>query len=211
MDEMTSTAVPVQPAAGRAPRPPVRRRRSSRRLLLGVVLTVLGALLAVAAYQLSVQRESVVAMARPVLFGQTVTRDDVQEIALPSDTGLSTVPWSTVDSVVGRVATTDLLAGQAITPDAVSQAIPPGRGEAVVGVAVGPGRAPTTPLAPRDEVVVVAVDDPRPPQRATVLRVGEPDASGKRTIDLLVAEGVAPDLARLSADDRAVIVHVGGR
>lgn len=207
---MTST-LPSQITNGLAPPRPLRRRRSSRLLLLGVVLAVLGALLGVVVYREGAQRVPVVAMARSVPFGQVVTRDDVREIPLPADTGLATVAWSNVASVIGRVAVTDLLAGQAITPDAVVSERPPAAGDAVVGVSVGPGRVPLTPLGVRDEVLVSGIGDNAAPQRATVLRVGEPDASGKRTVDLLVGEAVAVDLGRMSAEDRAVLVLVARR
>lgn len=209
---MTSTVLPTQPATGRAPvSAPVRRRRSSRLLLVGVVLAVLGALGGVVLYQVSGQREPVVVMATTVPFGQVVERADVREVPLAAEAGLVTVPWGDVDSVIGRVAATDLLAGQAITPESVVVAGPPAIGDAVVGVSLGPGRLPVTPLSVRDQVLVVAVGDPRVPTRATVLRVGEPDAAGKRTVDVLVDESAAVELARVSADDRAVLVHVAGR
>jgi hypothetical protein len=209
---MTSTVLPTQPARGRpTATPPVRRRRSSRLLLLGVVLAVLGALLGVVLFQVVSQREPVVALAATVPFGQPVDREDLREIALSSDNDLATVPWNEVDSVVGQIAVTDLLAGSVLSPDAVSPIDPPGAGEAVAGVAVGPGRLPVTPLNPRDEVLVVTADGIGAPIRATVLWVGEPDPTGRRTVDLLVNESVGVDLARISAEDRAVLVHVAGR
>lgn len=209
---MTSTAPPTHPARGHpAAAPPVRRRRSSRLLLLGVVLAVLGALLGVLLFQITAQRESVIAMAATVPFGQVITRDNLREVAVSVDDGLATIPWSDVESVVGQIAATDLLAGSAVTPDAVSPGGPPETGDAVVGVAVGPGRLPVTPLHVRDEVLVVDVDGVGAPWRATVLRVGDPDVAGERTVDLLVNESVGVELARIAAADRAVLVHVAGR
>src|SRR5687767_8647993 len=122
---MTSTVLRAQPATGRAAPPPVRRRRSPRLLLLGVVLAVLGALLGVVLYQVGTQREPVVVMARTVPFGETVTQDDLRSVSLGADGGVATVPWSDVGSVVGQIARTDLLEGSAITPDAVSGEAPP--------------------------------------------------------------------------------------
>jgi hypothetical protein len=190
---------------------PLRRRGLSRWLLVGVVLAGVGALMAAFVYVQAAGRVSIVAMARPVPFGQVVGRDDVRELALPADTGLATVPWSDVDSVVGRTAATDLLAGQAVAPGSVAGDRPPRKGEAVVGVSLGPGRIPLTPLAVRDEVLVVGVGDATAPMRATVLRAGDPDLSGRRIVDLLVDERVADELARASADNRAALVLVGRR
>jgi hypothetical protein len=209
---MTSTALPTHPARGHpVAAPPVRRRRSSRLLLLGVVLAVLGALLGVLLLQMTAQRESVIAVAATVPFGQAISRENLREVAVSVDNGLTTIPWSDVDSVVGQIAATDLLAGSTLTPDGMSPGGPPAAGDAVVGVAVGPGRLPVTPLHVRDEVLVVEVDGVGAPLRATVLRMGEPDIVGKRTVDLLVNESVGVELARIAAADRAVLVHVARR
>lgn len=207
-----TTTTPRQAAA----KPPavsarIRRRRPSRLLLIGVVLAVVGALAGVMIYRQADNRVAVVAVAKAIPFGQTINRDDVHEVLLPVDTGLATVPWSEVTSVVGRIAATDLLAGQAITPDAVTSARPPNAGNAVVGIAVGPGRVPVTPLLPRDEVLVVGIADTGAPLRGTVLRAGEPDSAGRRTVDLLVAESSAAELARASASEHAAIVLVSRR
>lgn len=189
----------------------IRRRRPSRLLLIGVVLAVVGALAGVMTYRQADSRVAVVAVAKAIPFGQTINRDDVREVLLPVDTGLATVPWSEVASIIGRIAATDLLAGQAITPDAVTAARPPDAGNAVVGIAVGPGRAPVTPLIPRDEVLVVGMTESGTPLRGTVLRAGEPDSAGRRTVDLIVAENSAAEFARASASEHAAIVLVARR
>lgn len=188
-----------------------RRRGPSRRLLIGIVLAVVGALAVVVVYRQADNRVAVVAVARPVPFGQTVTRADLREAQLPVDSGLATVPWSAVDSVVGRTALTDLLVGQSVTPDGVGTTPQPEAGYAVVGIAVGPGRAPVRPFEVRDEVMIVGVADSAAPKRGTVVRVGPADPAGKRTVDLLVPEAVAADLARSSAGEHAALVLVSRR
>ena len=145
---MTTTLPPRSAeAAPAAVRP--RRRRSSRLLLLGVVLAVVGALLAAYVYSLAVSREGVVAAARPLPFGTTIQLSDLREVSLPPDTGLVTVPWEDVDTLVGRLAATDVLSGQTLTPDAVTAQRSPAPGEAVVGLYLASGRAPATPLRDR--------------------------------------------------------------
>lgn len=201
----TATA---SPATASTVVPPLRRRGSSRLLLLGVVLAALGALLGAYAFRELGQRSGVVALARPVAFGEVIDRADLREAALPNDTGLSVVAWDQVDSVIGRTAGTDLFAGQPLPPEAVAQTRVPRAGEAVVGMAAEPGRLPATALAVRDQVLVVG-ESAQPPIRASVLRVGQVDASGRRTVDLLVAEVAAVELARAVTADGSVLVLVG--
>jgi hypothetical protein len=144
-----------------------------------------------------------------VPYGQRVVEADLREIRLPADTGLATVAWADVRSVLGQVASTDLRPGQTLTRDAVGAQPVPAAGEAVVGVSVQAGQLPVMPLDVQDEVLVVGGKDPAAPSvRAAVLGVGTTDVSGHRTVDLLVSEGVAAQVARATASGDAVLVLV---
>lgn len=204
---MTTTLPRTGERADPAPRP-MRRRRSSRLLLLAVVLAVAGAFLAAYAYRGAVVRDGVVAMARPVPFGAVVQIADLREVQLPSDAGLVTVAWLDVGTVVGMLAATDLRAGQTVTPDSVTGDRSPAPGEAVVGLSVEAGRVPSSPLAARDEVLVITGSG-SPPRRATIVRAGEADVTGRRSIDVLVPQADAEELALASVEDRIAVVLVG--
>ena len=188
--------------------PRLRRRRSSRLLLLAVVLGVLGALAGTYAYSAATGRVGVVALARNLPVGATVALTDVREVQLPEDTGLATVAWEDLGSVVGRATTTNLGAGQILTPDSVTDTQVPAPGEAVVGVSVEDGRAPSSELSPGDQVLVI-IGAGRPALRASVVSVGAPDVSGRRGVDVLVRQADAEELALASVDDRVAIVLVG--
>lgn len=187
---------------------PLPRRRSSRRLLLAVALAVVGALLGAYAYRGAVARDGVVAVTRPLPFGSVVQLSDLREVQLPTDTGLSTVAWRDVGTVLGMLAATDLRIGQTLTPDSVTATRTPAPGDAVVGLSVDVGRAPSTALGPRDNVLVI-IGNGAPPRRATVVLANESDVSGRRNIDVLVAQADAEELALASLDDRIAIVLVG--
>ncbi|MDN5914223.1 MAG: hypothetical protein L0I76_03800 [Pseudonocardia sp.] len=177
-------------------------------LLLAAVLAIIGALLGAYAYRAAVSREGVVGVAQPMSFGATIRIGDLREVQLPTDTGLATVKWSNVDAVIGKLASTDLRAGQTLTPDSVTEERLPAPGEAVVGLSVEAGRAPSESLDPRDEVLVVTGAG-RPPRRAVVVRAAEPDMAGRRGIDVLVRQADAEELALASIDDRVAVVLVG--
>jgi hypothetical protein len=192
-----------------APRP-LRRRRSSRLLVLGVLLATVAALLGGYTYRSAASRNGVVTTARALPYGSMIQITDLREVPLPPGTGLATVPWRDVGSLVGRIAATDLRAGQTLTPDAVTDERSPKPGEAVVGLSVQPGRVPSTPLSVRDEVLVFTGAS-GPPRQASIVRAGDPDMSGRRTVDVLVTRADAMALALASVEDRVAIVLVGRR
>lgn len=204
---MTTVAAPAVDH-GAAPVWRLRRTRSSRLLLVAMVLAVLGALLGLYVYRAAVDRDAVIAVARPVADGSIVTVADLREVELPDDSGLAVVPWTDVDTVIGRFAVTDLLPGQIVTADSVTADRVPRSGEAVVGLSVAPGRVPSSVLAPHDTVLVIT-DTGEPSIRAQVVRAGEPALDGRRDVDVLVPEADAAQLSAASATDHVSVVLVG--
>ncbi|OLT11766.1 hypothetical protein BJF78_26245 [Pseudonocardia sp. CNS-139] len=132
----------------------------------------------------------------------------MRQALLPPGTDVSTVAWTDLDQVVGRLAATDLAAGQLVTAEVVRGQLIPEPGNAVVGMPVGPGQLPSMPLRPRDEVLVIRADDAGSTVRATVLQVGAADSAGRRTVDLLVADGQVPLLARAATEQQTLLVLV---
>lgn len=175
-------------------------------------MTVLGAVGSVVVFQQIGDRVPAIGIARTVPFGQQVTEQDLRQILLPTGSELALVEWERSDEIVGRYAVTDLLPGQIMIRDAVTADRLPGPGQAIVGVAVEPGQVPVTPLAPRDQVLVVdASESSGSGVDASVLRTGPIDVGSRRTVDLLVSDVDAPRVARLAEAGRAVLVLVERR
>jgi len=84
----------------------------------------------------------------------------------------------------------------------------PAPGEAVVGLSVEVGHAPSVELQIRDQVLVIT-GGVSPPRRASVVSAGDPDVSGKRSIDVLVPQADSEELALASLDGRIAVVLVG--
>lgn len=203
----TTTGRPTAAVATRPSSP--KRRGRSRRVALGGVLIVVGAIAGFAVYNAEGGREPVIALARAVPYGQQVTNADLLQVALPQGSGLAVVDWSKASDIVGQVATTDLFSGQLLTRDAVTAHRLPGPGQAIVGIGVKRGQLPATALAARDVVLVVdAAVTAGGGVQGTVLRSTDMDTAGLRTVDLLVAATDAPGLARLSKSGNAVLVLV---
>lgn len=218
-DPGSTSAAPVRPAA--APVLPTPKRRPRRGLLTaGVLLAVLFALGTYMLVSRSGERVGVIGLTQPVAWGQVITSDDLVQVQLVTDPALHPVPWSDVDTVIGRRAAADLSAGSLLTADSVQAvaAVPPS-GKALVGVLVTAGQAPTTPLNPGDRVVVVrtapagaadAARDSTPADSAgvsgVVFAVSAAGSTGDRTVDVLVDQADANGLAQASSAGETALV-----
>jgi len=147
-----------------------------------------------------------------------IERSDLRAVSLPSDADVESVPASRLDEVVGRVAAADLVGGSLL---ADSQLVPVGErlvgtDEAVVGVLVGSGDAPTTGLVRGVGVSVVirpsagSSDDVVEVAGWVVDRAGEPAASGDRAVEVVVARSAAAAVSAAASDGRVSIVVLGG-
>jgi hypothetical protein len=205
-------AVPAREAA-------VRRRRRPGLWLAGGALVVVGGLGAAALVGAAGDRVAVLAVARTVHMGQTVGAEDLTVAKVAADPALRPVPADQRDRVVGKAAVVELRAGALLTAGSVTDAVVPGVGEQLVGVALRPGQAPARGLVPGDRVLVVPVPGEQSaagagsgpagsPVPARVVQVGSADADGGSTVDLLVPDQVGPQVAALASTGRIALVLV---
>jgi hypothetical protein len=201
--------------------PPPRHRRRPALLALAVVMVVLGALGAAYLATSIGQTSPVIAVARPVPWGQTITAADLAEARVPADPALAPIPYADRDQVIGMVAATELRPGSLLTRDAVTEQLVPGPGEQLVGVGVPATQLPATPLRPGQDVLLVPVaaagggaapapGRTAPAVPATVLQTGQPGTDGLRVVDVLVDAADGPDVAARAAAGLVAIVVVSG-
>lgn len=229
---MSTTTVGARPVAaqGRAvgqgsAGPVLRRRISKARLLLAVGLVLACALAGVIVAQRVDIRVPVLAAARAISAGQTVTAADVTTVREAVEAGVATVPASQLSTVVGRVAAVPLVAGTLLSPAQFGGPVWPGRGEAVIAVPVKAGRLPSgLPAGAHVTVLVVATGTPggitgssggqggQPPVEkatATVVSVeAAADQSGTTVVTLVLSAGDATRVAAASGD--VALVQLGG-
>lgn len=195
-----------------------RSRRRPTLTALGLLSTLLCGAGVYWAVQVSNERVAVVGVARDVAYGQTITAQDLTQIEIPADSGLSAVSWAQGSSVVGKRAATDLLAGSLVQQKAYTDGDLVPAGKSLVGVTVKPSQSPTMELQPRDVVGLVvitsdtsgsqaAADDPEEIP-AEVMAVGAVQSGGARTVDVTVGADVAAKVAALSAAGRLALVFV---
>lgn len=221
---MASTTLPPRGQARPdllAPPPPVGGRRQRRWSLAMVsVLVTLGSALAfVVLWMNAGDRRPVLAMRNDVAAGQTIEADDLMVVRVSADSGISLIPSSRRDEVVGEPAATNLLAGAPLVEGAVGTTHGLGSGEAVIAIPVPRTRMPTNDLRTGDRVVIVRTPsssdgEATPTRQLGEGRVFEVDRGDGETSDIRVSLTVratlAPEIgAAVQADEIYLFMAAG--
>lgn len=195
--------------------PPVRpRRRPLAALGLGLALTVVGGL-GVGGVVLSAgDKTSVLVIAQDVPRGGLVDAGTLRTARIGVEGGVSTVPADQLEQLVGQRAAYDLRAGALLTPDALTDAVVPSKGQALVGIALKPAQLPTEPLQPGDLVEVVITPGPdedvptTAPDATTaeVVSVTTSDIAELTTVNVTAPAREARRLAIMVATGRVALV-----
>lgn len=202
---------------GGTPSPRVPRRSRTGIWITAAVLVAGGVSGNAALINAVADREPVLVLARDVPWGQRITGDDVQAVALPSAVGHYAVRDAEREQVVGRVAAQNLHTGRLLAPGEVTRQVVPGPGQRVIGVRLEPGRFPARGLVANDPVAVhpapdatssaSAAEQPSTPGGdffARVVRTSPPDADGAVVVDLLIPDSTAPTAVTAAVDGAQV-------
>lgn len=211
---------PVEP-------PRVVRQRRMRPGLLGlaVLLIALGGLGAAFAVTSVRATGTYLAVARPVSVGTSLTAEDMRSVQVAGGVGLSPVPASKINDVIGKRAAVTLVPGTLITMDQLTDKPLLGPGQQQVAIGLKPNQVPAKELRPGDKVLLVST----PPQNAsttgevrtsqttryeaTVVDAAEPDEKGPdRTtvvVYLALAGRDAPAVVTLAAQNRLAVILTG--
>ncbi len=213
VDVVTEVDVKSVPLGVAATTPAVGAPRLRRRPLLVVIAAALvaaGALLGVLLWLGGAGAEVVVVRAG-VDRGAVITAQDLGTARVSVDPSLRTVPAAQLQSLVGKRASSDLVAGALLTPDQVADAVIPAAGQSVVGVPVAAGLMPATPLRAGDVVRLVQtpgqggeVTGTPVAIAATVVAVTPGDT--QTVVDVVVESGQAADLAARAATGKVAVV-----
>ncbi|MFI6689039.1 SAF domain-containing protein [Streptomyces sp. NPDC050485] len=185
---------------------------------LCIVLAVLAGLGAAAAVSSAGDRVKVLAIARDVPAGQSITDSDLIVAEVSADAALAPMPAADRSSVVGKRPAVDLRKGGLLTASQLGAGSGLGDNQQQVGVQIKPGQAPSGTLAPGDKVLAVTTPGQgdqaggkaeAPPQTtpATVVSVSRPDASGTVVINLAVQTTDGPLLAARASTGHLALVR----
>jgi hypothetical protein len=208
-------------------KPPATRLRSGRRrsvphLLLGALLVLVCAGVFVLVSLNSDQRQPVLALAQSVSVGQVLTAQDLKQVNVAVDPGVSVVDASQAADVVGKTMSTSLSAGALLTPDAVGGSGFPTAGQALAALSLKSGQFPPE-VAPGSHVSVVfvpsqagaAVASPPSPDQSTVWPAVVTSVTSLpdqqiTVISVQLGEAAARQIAAVPAGQLSVVLVSGG-
>ncbi len=113
--------------------PPTRQTRPLLGVVAVLLILVCGAIGAVLHLRAGTRTE-VIVVARTIPVGHRITEADLRGTRISADTAVETVSAAQADQVIGKVATTTLLPGMLVTPQALAPTVTPAAGEAIVGL-----------------------------------------------------------------------------
>ena len=138
----------------------VTKARSARRvpmMLLGIMVVAGGALGVALWSQQQSQRTPVLVTARALTPGDTVTFDDLRSTPIAVGDGVSVMPDTALESLVGQTVLTSVGEGSVVSVSmfgAADSIVP--AGSVLVGAVLEPGRFPPSGLRPGDEVELIS-------------------------------------------------------
>ena len=229
---MTTTLGPNRQAVDQpslAPAPAfsaaAKRRVSRKSMTLSVLVIVIGGLLAFTAAQMLTAHHQVLAVARDVAVGSTITADDLVVADVSSDPNLSPIAAAQQFEVIGMVALVPLSRGELLTTSQIGADAGLPQGQVLVALPLLEGQSPSRGLSPAQQILIVstpgangtvasdvAVDGQAEPIEATVADVGSTNPTTQVTVvDVQLSQDDGAAAARLaSTGNLAIIVLPAG-
>jgi SAF domain len=201
---------------------PTRHRRPG---YIGLAVVLIVGLAAVGAYWYSQagQKTPVVVVIRDVPAGHVIGRSDVSTVDVAG--AVTAIGGSRIDSVVGQVATVELLPNMLLQRSMLTSSSPLPASDAMVGVEVKPGQLPANGLADGATVQVLQL-----PSKETVTAAGssaaltaivlaarvtvygsasDPSQTGGMLVTLIVPRHASSAVAAASGAGLVALVQVG--
>jgi Flp pilus assembly protein CpaB len=199
---------------------PVRQKRPGYAAIAIVLIVGLGALGAYF-YSKAGEKTPVVVVTKDVPAGHRITRGDLSTVNVAG--GVTAIAGSNLDSVVGEVATVELLPNTLLQRAMVTDASPLPAGSSMVGVELKPGQMPATGVTDGARVQVLQLPNKNTtsasssPQNATVLATSatvydsasDPSQTGGMLVTLIVPSDEAAPIAAASSAGLVALVQVG--
>jgi hypothetical protein len=213
----STTLQPRSPAPGNRSAPTLvpgggRQRRWSL-ALLAILVTLGSALAFVVLWMNAGGREPVLALRNNVAAGQLIEADDLVVVRMSADSGISPIPSSRRDDVIGEPAATNLLAGMLLVDEAVGTADDIDAGSAVIAIPVPTSQIPVGDLETGDEVVLLrTISDAEATEAQTIgsgtvfsVQEDDDDAASDIRVSVIVAETLAAQVANAVSQDQIYV------
>jgi hypothetical protein len=212
---------PALPAPVPTPMARLPRRRRLGMVALGIILVVVGAIIAYLLYVTAGVTRPYLAVTHKVPHGATIQANDLTVVDVNPAAGLQPIPASERDQVIGKHAAADLFPGTLLIRDQLTAQTIPAPGQQLVGIELKPAQLPARALKTGDPVILVVVPPvslagvpdaqasvgARPVSiTATVAGTAPPEANGNVRVDVAVSQTDGPTVAAMAAAGRIVIV-----
>lgn len=199
---------------------PTRQRRPGY-VALAIILIVGLAALGAYWYSKAGRKTPVVVVVKDVAVGHVIHRSDLSTVNLAG--GVTAIGGSRIDTVVGKVATVELLPNTLLQRSMVTSSSPLPAGAAMVGVELKPGQLPATGLGDGAVVQVLQLPDKNAApanggsQTATVLAdqatvyasASDPSQTGGTLATLIAPKAGVAAIAAASSAGLVALVQVG--
>lgn len=149
------------------PRALARTRRIDLRVVVGLMLFAIGILATSGLIRQAQERTPVLVATQALQPGHTVEEADLRVAELGLSPGVASLSASELGTVVGRVLSAPVEAGQVLTPGAIASGPALAAGEVAVSVGVAPQHAAGGSLRSGDRVTLLATEDPDGPTART--------------------------------------------
>jgi SAF domain len=213
-----STTLPPRPPAPAADRvaptlvPGGGRQRRWSLALLAVLVTIGSALAFVVLWMNAGGRKPVLALRNNVAAGQLIQEDDLQVVRVSADSGITPIPSSERDDVVGEPAAANLMAGTLLVEDAIGTNHDLEQGTTVIAIPVPAARLPSDELERGDLVILyhtpgqTSTAPPRELGEGHVFSVADDDnGSGDVRVSVTVDETLGLEVATAVTADEIYI------
>jgi hypothetical protein len=120
-----------------------------------------------------------IAVTRQVTQGETIEGSDLRQVDVALSGGVSAVPVSEADQVIGRPAAVTLPPGTLLSPADIGGSPTLSSGQSVVGMDLKPGMLPASGVQPGESVLVVLTD----PAGTPVTQTGSAQSGKPGTAD----------------------------
>jgi hypothetical protein len=218
-----STKVPVSRTSGTGipggpvpvPRIVGNRRIRTGGIALATMLLALGAALSGIALVSVSKTSAYLSVKVPVSVGSQISAADLTSVQLSGGGGLTLIPATDINSVVGRHAAVSLVPGTLLSPAQLTDKALVGAGQAQIGLGVGASNLPAAHLSPGDQILLVplgagAAKASQPSYSATVIDVSASGSDGGLVMHVAVDADLAPTIVTLNASGGLGVVLKSG-
>ncbi|MGO9341314.1 MAG: SAF domain-containing protein [Acidimicrobiales bacterium] len=149
-----------------------------------------------------------IAVSRQVAQGEIIERSDLRQVDVALSGGVSAVPVSDADQVIGKPAAVTLLAGSLLTPSDIGGLPALSSGQSIVGMDLKPGMLPAAGVEVGESVLVVLTGPAGTPVTGNPpTQTGKSGAPGQSK-DVTVATVVGVDTSPGDSGAGDVVVSV---